>query len=50
VNTFEVEVEAKNLTAAEQVIRDSVMKNLAIFDSGVEEILEIVAVRLVQRG
>ena len=50
VNTFEVEVEAKNLTAAEQVIRDSVKKNLAIFDSGVEEILEIVAVRLLQRG
>ena len=49
VNTFDIEINADNLEDAEQLIRNSVTDYLAIFDSAVEETLEIEKVRLVHQ-
>jgi len=49
VNTFEIEISSESLEDAEQLLRESVQKYLAIFDSAVEETLEIEIVRLVHQ-
>ena len=49
VNTFDIEITADSSEDAEQLLRESVRDYLAIFDSAVEETLEIEKVRIIHQ-